>query len=38
MFQMIRAPARFGIFVIIALSVLAAWGIDHVLKKVNHYG
>lgn len=33
MFQMIRVPARFGIFVIIALSVLAAWGIDHVLKK-----
>lgn len=32
-FQIIRVPARFGIFVILSLCVLAAWGIDNVLKK-----
>lgn len=32
-FQIIRVPARFGIFVILSLSVLAAWGVDSVMKK-----
>lgn len=33
LFQIVRVPARFGIFIIISLSALAAWGIDHITKK-----
>jgi hypothetical protein len=31
-FQIVRVPARFGIFVILSLSVFAAWGIESILK------
>jgi len=31
--QAVRVPARFGIFVILSLSVLAAWGIDSIMKQ-----
>jgi len=33
LFQTIRVPARFSIFVILSLSALAAFGIDHLLRK-----
>ncbi len=33
LFQIVRVPARFSIFIILSLSVLAAWGIDRVMKK-----
>ena len=32
-FQIVRVPARFGIFVILSLSVLAACSIDSIMKK-----
>jgi hypothetical protein len=31
-FQIVRVPARFGIFVILALSALSAWGMDFITK------
>lgn len=33
LFQTIRVPARFSIFVILSLSVLAVFGIDHLFKR-----
>jgi|GEM_PF-2438526 len=35
-FQAIRVPARFSIFVILMLSILAAWGIDAVMKQKRY--
>ncbi len=33
LFQTIRVPARFSIFVILSLSVLSAYGINHLVKR-----
>lgn len=33
LFQIVRVPARFSIFIILSLCVLAAGGIDHIMKK-----
>lgn len=32
-FQAVRVPARFSIFIIVSLSMLAAWGIDCIMKR-----
>ncbi len=34
-FQIVRVPARFGIFVILSLSMLAAWGIKDLSKSLK---
>lgn len=34
-FQIVRVPARFSIFIIISLSVLASMGVDYLMKKNN---
>ena len=35
LFQIVRVPARFSIFIIISLSVLASGGIDYIMKKTK---
>lgn len=34
-FQIVRVPARFSIFIVLSLSVLAALGVDNVMKKIK---